>query len=474
MGWEDYFENKILNRGYAYYKDGYIDSIVKNGNIIDARVSGTRTYRVHIDLDHLDNMKCTCPYFEQAYCKHIAAVLYAIDGDEYEYDNEYEDQYEYEDECAYDNGYQENDIDIQDILDKTSNQQIKDFMYNILKKDSSLLLKFKRFTCTHIDEQDISAYKRNIQNILDNYLGYDNYIDYDEIEDLYGEINDIYEELIPSLMRLKQYSDVFDLTYFLYNQLSYIDIDDSYGYIGLLVDECISIWEEILNQDISQNVKTNMLNVFFKEVDENPFSFDIYKIIFSYFKEKQFLDKKYNFLSKKIKRFENNVDKFQYEYEINIYLSYYMDIICELNNSTVEIEKSCKKYWHFKVIRSKLIDYYIVNQEYEEAIKLLKDSQILDNTNRDYCIEHSHKLIEMYKLINDNEALTDELWKLLTTYRESSIDAYIEYKMLYTGDDLQDKQDTIIYLHNHKLSFLQQVYLEDKQYDLLIKSMMLE
>ena len=77
-----YFSFEILRRGYDYYKKGRVKNITKVNNEYIASVSGSETYKVTIDIksDHYD-MQCTCPYAENANCKHMAAVLYCLKND---------------------------------------------------------------------------------------------------------------------------------------------------------------------------------------------------------------------------------------------------------------------------------------------------------------------------------------------------------------------------------------------------------
>ena len=73
-----YFEERILKRGYKYYKEGKVISINKIKKDIIANVQGSNTYKVKISLEDKDyiQMKCNCPY--EYSCKHEAAALYKI------------------------------------------------------------------------------------------------------------------------------------------------------------------------------------------------------------------------------------------------------------------------------------------------------------------------------------------------------------------------------------------------------------
>lgn len=81
---EEYFDAKILKRGKNYYRDGAVLSIEKiSENEYTADVEGSELYEVTVKLDdggEIYDIDCDCPYDMGAYCKHEAAVLYALRG----------------------------------------------------------------------------------------------------------------------------------------------------------------------------------------------------------------------------------------------------------------------------------------------------------------------------------------------------------------------------------------------------------
>ncbi|MDE7363327.1 MAG: SWIM zinc finger family protein [Ruminococcus sp.] len=79
---EEYFDRAILQRGKNYYKNGAVLSIEKiSENEYTAEVDGSELYDVTVEMDDHGNIydvSCDCPYDMGAYCKHEAAVLYAL------------------------------------------------------------------------------------------------------------------------------------------------------------------------------------------------------------------------------------------------------------------------------------------------------------------------------------------------------------------------------------------------------------
>lgn len=80
---KEIFDEEILERGYDYYLDDRVIKIIKTNDGYEAKVEGNRRYNVLLEIkDHeIIGLSCDCPC--EFYCKHEAALIYAIEnGDE--------------------------------------------------------------------------------------------------------------------------------------------------------------------------------------------------------------------------------------------------------------------------------------------------------------------------------------------------------------------------------------------------------
>jgi uncharacterized Zn finger protein len=70
-----------FQRGQDYYRGGAVLSLVRRGDVLQARVAGSQyePYRVRVDVDAggMTWVTCNCPYDWGGWCKHIVAVLLA-------------------------------------------------------------------------------------------------------------------------------------------------------------------------------------------------------------------------------------------------------------------------------------------------------------------------------------------------------------------------------------------------------------
>ena len=80
--WEQMFSNRILQRGRAYYDEGRVEDLEIEDGKYSALVYGSRIYSVDIFRRPDGKMRffCTCPHANDGnYCKHMAAVMYAVE-----------------------------------------------------------------------------------------------------------------------------------------------------------------------------------------------------------------------------------------------------------------------------------------------------------------------------------------------------------------------------------------------------------
>ena len=79
--WSDEFAPHILARGKKYFEEGRVGQIQHINNTYYAYVEGTEHYEVEITIEEgsVRDMLCDCPYAETDNCKHMAAVLCALE-----------------------------------------------------------------------------------------------------------------------------------------------------------------------------------------------------------------------------------------------------------------------------------------------------------------------------------------------------------------------------------------------------------
>ncbi len=81
-----YVDGQVRGRGYIYYRDGAVRIIEGSRDHLQALVTGSSTYQVHLNREGRTLYgTCTCPYFqkERETCKHLWATLLTAAKTEY-------------------------------------------------------------------------------------------------------------------------------------------------------------------------------------------------------------------------------------------------------------------------------------------------------------------------------------------------------------------------------------------------------
>lgn len=83
MNWKRKFNKVILDRGLSYYTRKCVRNLEYKDLVYTAKVISSHVYDVEIKIrkDDIVYMSCSCPYAAKGYyCKHMAAVMYAVEA----------------------------------------------------------------------------------------------------------------------------------------------------------------------------------------------------------------------------------------------------------------------------------------------------------------------------------------------------------------------------------------------------------
>ena len=83
MDWQKRFNKEILERGKHYYLQKKVYGLSSKRGIYTANVLGTTLYHVETKIENgnVTYIMCTCPHaIKGYYCKHMAAVLFALEA----------------------------------------------------------------------------------------------------------------------------------------------------------------------------------------------------------------------------------------------------------------------------------------------------------------------------------------------------------------------------------------------------------
>ncbi|MFF2092721.1 SWIM zinc finger domain-containing protein [Paenibacillus sp. NPDC058174] len=233
---EDRIDPIILERGEAYRANGHILSIEEiKPRVYHAEVEGSELYEVEIELDsrgEVNEIWCECPYDKGPVCKHAAAVLLEIRD---EYFSEEKTQSSPKNKPAP-------KMNIADQLSKLSKDELitmlVDFYDDIEEVKQALSLKF-------IDadsKEGLNQYKKIIRSSIKQYSDRHGFVAYRNVYSAIAGASQILEkaeEQLENGRHLRAAEISFCVLHELVNLLQ--SCDDSNGYVGDLIQECLHI-----------------------------------------------------------------------------------------------------------------------------------------------------------------------------------------------------------------------------------------
>jgi hypothetical protein len=348
---------------------------------------------------------------------------------------------------------------------------IKDFLATILKNDEKLLQRFKLLIMNEISNEDIKQYKKQINTIFDRYAGRDKFIDYRHARGFVSELKEFLEDDIQGLLQTNHYQENFELTTYLFLKLGKQTIDDSDGGIGFLSDRCQHIWEELLKR-CGETLKKEMFHWFLRHLDGSIIDYMeeyIESIFFAHFKEKAFLDDKLKLIEKRLKPNSEKINSWSYEYHRGKWTLHYIEILKLQEVSQKEIWDYCKVHLDLHEVRELYIEELVQNNNIEEAINILKDGKEKETKYQGLMYKYSLRLKELYKQTGNAKAYEEELWSLLSNYRQENIILFKELKSLFSKNKWEEKRE-IVFKNTRDCTNRCDFYVEEKLFDRLLKT----
>ena len=261
-----------------------------------------------------------------------------------------------------------------------------------------------------------------------------------------------------------------ELINYIYNSLIDIDIDDSGGETGIIVDAFREMWQKIIDKADMQ-LKNRLFDHFINILNKNGvFYFDdvIEGFLFDNFNEKEFLEKEIMFINKKINAATKSSDEHLREYELEKWHLKAIDVYKKQGMDSKFIEDYCKSNWFLPDLRQYYIDKCLENNEYEKAAGALEESIEMDKMYPGLVNNYMLKLKDIYKKCGKKEKYIEILWDIVTKTSARDMDNYRELKLLYSEKEWETEREKV-FSAVEKGTYLGRLYAEEKLYDRLLK-----
>lgn len=469
MDWKHLFRPHILERGLDYYERGFVQNYDEGNDFVQATVQGSSAYDVYVDIidGKIVDMQCDCPYAQDGdQCKHMAALLFYMENKkEVCVDNQKRTREKDDGKLASDS-----ESSIGELVRNADEAAVRNFLTEILENDDKLFSRFKSIFCCEISKEDMKRYKNQINRIFNKYAGRQGFIDYYRAGSFISELEDFLDNDVEGMLANQQYKEAFELTAYIFIKAGNQDMDDSDGGTGMLANQCMEIWQEILKQ-CDMGIKKYMFRWLIKHLDGRVIDYMeeyIEQILFDNFLEREFLEDKLKFIEEKVCIYRKEKDSWTRRYHAGKWILRHISVMNELRISQDRIEEYAKENLEFSAVRKYYIQDCMKKERYDAAIQTLEEGKEVDQTAAGLVADYSLQLKELYKRTGRTKAYENELWLLMLQYKPGDVAVYKELKTLYTEAEWANEREKIF----EKLLIyagVDRLYKEDHLYDRLLK-----
>lgn len=467
MEWKSNFKKHILERGFDYFCSDAVEEIEISKDGVTATVCGSEDYEVEIAFEKkgISDMYCSCPYAAGGNnCKHMAAVLFAWE--------EKEGLLEGEGELKL-HAYipeKRTDEEIEELLEQAEEWQLKTFVSHVLHRDERQIVVLKTLLNIEFAERDMGQLKRRIDATIDDYLEYDGFISYHQAYTFISEMEQYLDDDVKMLMKAGRHNEAFELSSYLFVEVSNVEMDDSDGGLSMFANHCVDIWEEILDQ---ADEKTEEIIYRWMEANLSGKVVDymeeyIEQVFMGRFTKPKYLAEKMDYAKKKIRAMQEFSNEWASKYEIEKWLSYQIDLMEKMGCPDEEIMVYCKTYWPYPSVRKYYVAKCEIQGNVEETIKTLKESIEIDAGHFGLVRQHSLHLKDLYRSLDLQENYTKQLWDLVTEHAPGDVEVFKELKALYSEKQWEEKREEIFSILPAR-GQVEGLYKEERLYDRLLQ-----
>lgn len=478
MEWESYFRSHILARGFEYFEEGAVEDLEVRKDRITATVWGTERYDVEIKLrdDEVADMSCSCPYAESGEnCKHMAAVLYQWEEDDQDQDEE--DDWDQEDEdvdSASDKKgtgkrEQKEEDKVKELVEQADEKAVRNFLTKILKNDEKMLSRFKLLISAGISREDMDRYKNLVDKTVRRYSGRGGFIPYSEANGFIREMERYLTEDAAGMIERGCLKEAFELSWYVFAEVAQTDMDDSDGGQGEIGENCLEIWEEILDR-ADGDVERDMYRWFVSRLDGSmPDYMEDYieDFVMEHFHEKNYLKAKLDFTEKKAQEAKKRSESWSADYETEKWVMRHIGLMEELGQSDDSIDEYCMENWKYTDVRKYCISRCMEQKDYDQAISILKESLKLDASKAGLVRQFSEMLKNIYRTAGKTREYREQLWEIVTKQAPGNLEAFRELKGLYQKEEWEAAREKIFAVLP-RFTRIEPLYKEEKLYDRLL------
>ena len=233
--WKYLFSPQVLSRGEDYYFADQVRNLDRTDYGYSAEVRGENAYEVDIYMNdgELDEMDCTCPYAAKGYnCKHMAAVLFALEDSDFTEDIEIQ-----------------NRETVDDILARLDAETILAELKSILEQDRQLCDRFyNKYRLQPTDKKEISRINGILDDLAYEYGDRSGFIDWYHGSDYVNGFLACLEDYVTPMIDRGEYLSAFEVLKHAFYVVNTVEMDGSNGEHTDIAYYIEDLWSDILQK----------------------------------------------------------------------------------------------------------------------------------------------------------------------------------------------------------------------------------
>ena len=358
--WKELFAPHILQRGLACYREGAVETLRREGDVVKAIVLGSQRYRVEIGLKggNITDWSCDCPYASDGTpCKHLAAVLYGLEDDSRERMSV--------------SG--ERQTSIREAIQKLDLEQARALLLRLAERDEAVADQIRR-AAEPPSKQQIRNWEKRIDRLLSRAAGRYGYIKYDRAWDTMCQLDDLLSDTAGQLLTSGCVWEAFSLTGYGFRAAAQCDMDDSDGGLTMLAETCHDLWSTQI--DAAGPELRRRMYQWFQEACQTSDSLCqelLWEAQQELFHDPEFLEANIALLDRMIRE-EQDRRGLGYS-RLPQLVTQKLERMEELGVPLEELWRAEREHWELPNVRRQAIRRLLEEQQYSEAEALLRESK---------------------------------------------------------------------------------------------------
>ena len=392
--WKELFAPHILQRGLAYYREGAVETLRREGDVVKAVVLGSQQYRVEIGLKggNITDWSCDCPHASYGTpCKHLAAVFYKMEDDSRE-------------EAPVSG---ERQTPIRKVIQGLNLEKARALLLRLAERDEAAADQI-RLAAEPPSKQQLRHWEKRIDRLLSRAAGRHGYIEYDRAWDTMCQLDDLLSDTAGRLLASGCVWEAFSLTGYGFRAAAQCDMDDSDGGLTMLAETCHDLWSTQIDA-AGPDLRRRMYQ-WFQEACQTSDSLCqelLWEAQQELFHDSEFLESNIHQLDRIIREEQASRDG-GYSRLPRLVIQK-LEQMEELGVPLEEIQQAEREHWELSDVRCRIISRLLEGKRYNEAESLLRESKELDRKWPGLVGGYSQELIGLYEETGQPEKLLEEL-----------------------------------------------------------------